>query len=522
MWIVWTSLACHSVGRDSALASSDCQDGSAPTTFWEDADGDGYGGDHEVSACVQDDGLATNDDDCDDFDPARHPGAIDVCGNPIDEDCDGHAASCGGFKGDYDLSDAVVLSCSLSDYDAGRLVEAGDVTGDGLDDVLVATLLGDGGKGGGYVVAGPVTGNVDLDADAIRISSSSETYGASRSIGLGDVNADGIADVSFGAPFSVAQGQYIVLGPITGDVDLAADRDAALIGSPDTFAGHGSDLGDIDGDGYADSIVGAYDEAGATGVTGVVFVEYGPVSGDVDLEADADVRIGGIVPDSWTGRMIVAGADIDGDGIGDIAINSVQNSSAAPRTGGVYVVDGPASIASLADADGWLVGPTAEAYAGQTLTVGDYDGDGRADVAACASRPDFGSVYVALGPATGSIDLAKADMIIEATVADQELGLGLGSGDVDGDGVDELVIGAPADHTGGQGAGAAFLVFAPPAGTSSITDAAQASFWGASMGEQAGWGVATGDVDGDGQVELLIGGPGISKGGGVYVERPGT
>jgi hypothetical protein len=473
-----------------------------------DDDGDGF---------VTDE--CTDGDDCDDTDADIHVGASEVCGDGIDSDCNGLDLFC-GYVGDHDLAEAdATLQSDPGSSDAGRLVEAGDVTGDGKDDVFLATLYGDGGAGGGYIAAGPVTGDVALLEGGFRISSDWDTAGASRSIGLGDANGDGIDDVSFGAPYGDDNGQYIVFGPITAGVDLADDSDAWLTGRSGTYCAHGSDLGDLDDDGYEDAAIGAYfDSSGAHG-SGTLFVEFGPLSGHVDLETDADVEIAGVNANAYVGRMVHAGKDINGDGLGDFAANAVYDSTGGPGAGGLYVVYGPASIESLDDAGGFLVGEGANAQAGAAFTVGDYDGDGLADVAA-SSSVGYGAVAIAPGPASGEIDLSTVDTIIEGESMGQQLGSGLGSGDVDGDGTDELLIGAPGDRTCGNMCGAAFLVFAPPSGTWDVSDAAQASFWGAFQGDQSGQGVAIGDLDADGFGELIIGGPGIGSGGGAYVVFP--
>jgi len=357
-----------------------------------------------------------------------------------------------------------------------------------------------------------------LEDSAFQVSNSSYAGGAGRSIGLGDTNGDGIDDVAFGVPYWDDNGQYILFGPITGDMDLADDADASLVGRSGTYCGHGSDLGDLDDDGYEDAVIGAYWDDTAGQGSGTLFVEFGPLSGHVDLESDADVEIEGADQGQYAGRMIHAGKDIDGDGVGDFAANAIGANTGGPQAGGVYVVYGPAAIDSLDDADGFLVGGDAGGIAGSAFTVADFDGDGLADVASFA-WVGGGVVAITSGPASGEIDLGTAETIIEGTSMNQQLGSGLGSGDVDLDGTDELLIGAPGDTQCGENwCGAAFLVFSPPTGTSEITDVARASFWGARGSDQSGQGVAIGDLDGDGFGELIIGGPGMRRGGGVHVE----
>ncbi len=468
-----------------------------------DVDGDGW----YTAACV-------DGNDCDDGDAAIHPGGVETCEDGIDSDCNGHDLSC-GFTGEYDLADAWAEldagKIGKIGTDAGRLVEAGDVTGDGIDDVLVATLA----SGGGYVVPGPIAqGDSTLEAAGYRITSVDDTAGSGRSIAIGDIDGDGVGDIAFGSPYADLAGAYVLFGPITSDMSLG-DWDLSLTVTEYLYyCGHGTDLADVDGDGVEDAIVGEFfDDAGGFS-SGTVYVTYGPLGADdLDLHADADETIIGVHESADVGRMIRAGHDVDGDGIGDVVVNAAYDSTGGPSAGGVYVIDGPPDITSLDDADGFLVGPEPNANAGAAFTVGDYDGDGKADVASDSLAPL--AVYVVDGPASGEIPMVDADAIL---TGDDSIywGSGLGSGDVDGDDVEDLLLGSP--YSGPtKHAGVTYVVSFPPTGTSDIEDAAAASFFG-QVGDVSGQGLAAGDVDADGVKDLLIGGPWMGGGnGGLYV-----
>ncbi len=510
--------------------ADDCDDGaggvnpdaveSCDNTIDDDCDGVAQDGvDHDGDGGYSD--ACPGGTDCDESDPDVHIGATETCGDGVDDDCSGGDLPCDSFDGIYDLADAdaIVTSDPGSLADAGRVVQSGDVTGDGIDDILAGTLFAHHGYGGGWVVPGPVSGEVALSDVGFDLAATDVTTGAGRSIGLGDVNGDGIGDVAFGCPYATVPGQYIVYGPITSDGEIAAQYDAAMH-SPnvgDLFS-HGSDLGDVDGDGTADSIVAAWSgSVGGKTQSGTLWVTLGPLAGDLETDPDADAVVEGEHEGANAGRIVRVDDDLDGDGLEDIVLNAVFDPTGGTNAGAVYVVYGPADITSLADA-AILVGPAASSFTGQEFTSGDYDGDGYGEVAAYAIAPGIGGVYVARGPLADETDLAAADIIIEADAAMDELGSGLGSGDLSGDGITDLLVGAPfAD----SGAGVAYLLVDPPSGTSSISDIATATFNGALWGSYAAQGLAVGDLNGDDANDLILGAPGLIGSGGLYVAYAG-
>ncbi|MES2644869.1 MAG: VCBS repeat-containing protein [Myxococcota bacterium] len=405
--------------KTDAPDTNDTEDSGLPcAAWWPDADGDGFGDAAVASACDEGDGYVDNGDDCDDGDATRNPGAVDSCDDDVDSDCDGVERAC-RHAGTVDLgSTDVELASGRNNFDAGRRVDIGDVTGDGYGDLLLATLYAEGYGGGGFLVPGPITTSRTLDAADFRIDGDANlTFGASRSIAMGDVNGDGVGDVALGAPYGIdTNGLFVLLGPITGDRVLA-DAEVVLRGPQVSYAGHGGALADVNGDGIADGVVGCYAGSLGGGDSGTVFVEYGPLSGEVDLEVDADATLVGEGASWYTGRTLHAGGDVDGDGLADIVIAAIYGDGGAPQSGVVYVVLGaPMGEMGLGSADARLLGELPGDYAGLSVETGDVDGDGYADVLAGANGgAEAGRVYVVRGPVTGEVSLGTAAAILDGT-----------------------------------------------------------------------------------------------------------
>ncbi len=484
---------------------NDC-DGSSDEGF--DADGDGYG----AESC--------GGGDCEDGDPTIHPGAEDTAGDGIDDDCDGHDTF-GGFGGEYSLSEASTkLTAHRANMDAGRLLDAADLDGDGVDDLLVATLYAHAFNGGAFLVYGQIPGGTSSLPDVgYNIAGVPRTYGASRSIGLGDVDGDGFEDVEIGAPWASTPNLAILLSPVLEDRALDAP-DVTLLGASDSYFGHGSDVGDMNGDGVADAVIGAYNTLGARGS---VYVEYGPLEGTIDMTTDADALIEGTAEMGYLGRNLRAGRDMDGDGIGDAIVPAVYASVGPTNSGITYILTGPLSgTTTMDDAHGAYAGIEPSESSGYCVSQGDVDGDGLADAVISSFSSELGmqagAVYVVFGPANDTAGLDVADLVIFGEAANGYFGMGNTVGDVDHDGVDELLIGAPMEDS----LGAAYLFMGPISAGRFTASEATARFVGEYPDGELGHGLAIGDFDGDGWGDLAMGasseGSAGAAAGAVYLQ----
>lgn len=265
---------------------------------------------------------------------------------------------------------------------------------------------------------------------------------------------------------------------------------------------------DATGDGRAELLVGAngFDDGKAleAGAAVLIGADFAPVATMIGERAFA--RAG----------SRLSGGDLDGDGLAELLItgelkeNDDDNESYA--TGRVYVVSGRTDAAwpsSLADADAALSGETDDDAAGQGLASADLDGDGYRDLIIGAPYANYtGRVYVLPGGAgfSGAQDLADAPIQLDGGSTYDGFGWAVTGGDMTGDGAAELVVGAPLDNTtwGDEGS---VSIYSGAADFFSSSPAALTTIAGERDDFQLGTGLdASGDVNGDGLADLLMGG----------------
>ncbi|MFW3145594.1 MAG: hypothetical protein ACMUIE_02135 [Thermoplasmatota archaeon] len=435
-----------------------------------------------------------------------------------------------------------------SDFAGYCVSGAGDVNGDGYDDILIGAYQDDdGGSNSGqtYLIFGNGTGmdtNFDLsNADASFLGEDADDNSGRAVSGAGDVNGDGYDDFLIGAigddDGGTTAGQtYLILGKPAGwsrDTDLS-EADASFIGEDSgDYSGYAvSGAGDVNADGYDDFLINALlDEDGGSN-SGQTYLILGKPTGwkmDADL-SDADASFIGEDADDRSGQSISGAGDVNGDGFDDILIGAVQDDDGGANAGQVYLVYGKRSGWSIdtdlskADASFW--GEDAGDLAGQSVSgAGDVNGDGYDDILIGANSDDdggtdAGQTYLILGRSSGlkiDTDLSEADGSFWGESASDRSGVSVsGAGDVNGDGFDDILIGAYANDEGATDAGQSYIFYGKPAGWRRDVDLseADASFYGEKTSDYSGWSVSgAGDVDRDGLDDILIGAYGNDKGG---------
>jgi hypothetical protein len=500
------------------------------STWYLDQDDDLYGDSSTGAHACSDPSDASQtwslvSGDCDDLDGATYPGAAEVCEDGVVNDCDGTqddaVAACGWSDlGYYDAQSAIVESDGDSLSWRGG---AADLDGDGLSDLVIVSPWSSAGDGTGsvYIHSDPL--NSQSFDDGVALYGDSGSY-LGVGLGLGDQDDDGQADLFLGAPGATdADDQdmgaaYLVRGPISADGVVSDIADLTIWGTVenDRFGTSATLLGDQDGDGYDELVVGAvYSDAGGT-YSGALYVFSGDLTGTVDTDSASAVIQGASRDYLGQSRSIAGQSDLNGDGVADLAVGAYAADLDYDDQGAVYVFFGPVTgTLDLDDADVVLYDSGAGAYGnvGTVVLSGvDWDDDGDDDLVLTGpsvdgTDGDQGRAYVVLGPVSADLDLdTHADLTIDGAQGDL-MGGAATAQDVDGDGATDLVLGAGYSFIYGNGASSNggsehAWVFLGPATGSLTTDDADVSIEG---GENFGRNVAVlDDHSGDGIPELCV------------------
>lgn len=341
-----------------------------------------------------------------------------------------------------------VFGEALADELGSSVTGAGDVNGDGYDDVLVGIPGSDlGGTNSG--AARVISGQNGAVLYTLVGDSSFDRYGSSVAA-CGDLDADGVSD------FAVAALEDDFGGNDSGSVYVYSGQTAALLyrldgeNAEDDFGAGVADAGDVNGDGISDLIVGA----NAYGNPALSIPDYaGRASVFSGVDGALIFHFVGNQANGWLGESVDGVGDIDGDGFDDVIVGArfqnvpYTNYLGQPAThssaGRVFVISGATGSPLYT-----LEGDAGGMYLGTRVRgVGDVDGDG---------TPDFGFSGAYQGPRVHSgADGTRILALERATTFDR-------LGDVNGDGREDLVLGDDLDDTVATNAGWAAVLQTNP------------------------------------------------------------
>ncbi len=354
-----------------------------------------------------------------------------------------------------------VVGLPYASYQDVQVATAGDVNGDGYSDIIIGAPYFDSGtkpnQGAVWIYKGGASLSV-LTEIFYKLGDQEEAWFGYSVSTAGDVNGDGYADVIIGAPkwdgadAQQNEGKIQIFHGSASGIDTTPERTIeggqanALFGTSVSFAGN------VNGDAYADVIAGAPGYNNTLYAQGRVYVYHGSTSG-IGTTANWEASTTGVR--ALMGWSVATAGDVNGDGYADVIVGAPDYSGEWEREGRIFVwhgssngvnnnVDGtPANAAWLFDNSytnyqwGWSVS-----------SAGDVNGDGYSDIYAgtpyftLADDENIGQARLHLGSATGL--LVEYETFERGDVENNQFGYSVAcAGDVNGDGYADIIAGEP-------------------------------------------------------------------------------
>ena len=504
-------------------------DEAGSAVWYLDADGDGYGGEDVIESCDAPSGFVGTPGDCDDSASKVSPGAREVCDDLIDNDCDGGAPEC-RYTG-YSSDAPVHIYSGASDKGTGDSVGFGQalvrLARPGQGDLLVigASYVSDYADYGGVAYA--VTGELN-DGDKARNTAEFQVYSGTEYAYAGerlgrvrDIDGDGAEELLVSLYWTIDSTQFssvaLMSSATTGQTSvtfcsllLYADDDPNGTSYSPNQSMDG--LGDHDADGVADLVMADSNYTNSIGITtGKVWVVPANHVGNNRVHEVAVATLSGTAGQGFGSDAVWVG-DTNGDGFDELLVGASQYSSGAKSLrGAVLLFEGPLSgDRTPEDADDVVFGDDAEEYLGYRVErVGDYNNDGYADLMATAPGDSTGvsqggAVGLWLSPLSGKT-LSSADLLVMGTTrSSYAFQSTIESGDSDGDGYKDLLVGDPYTSGAGLSSNGALGLLYGPTTGSFTIAELSARFIGNADGEYVGNYATFVDLNGDGVDELAL------------------
>ena len=477
------------------------------------------------------DGFSPATGDCDEADPAAYPGAKAGLGDP--------RGGCWGFD--------VATIDGTSEVDGlGLEINAGDIDGDGLDDLILGAYSRDNSAGNsvGAIFVAPSTqlvvgGAMTTDnLFAVEGTASTSYLGYDLAV-LPDIDGSG-SDEFVAAENSSGSSVYLFYGRPTwtgldaasADLQISPGANVALLGSD-------MDAADFDGDGLGDLVVGASDSSVIASGGGAFFVFMADsLLAGVSLTDDADFAAFGTDSNVDFGSGVAAAGDVDGDGKPDLLVSSPNANLRGSSSGTVDLFTGVGCAAATGSTilpTAGFVGESSSNYLGREDMVGGV-GDVNADLYEdfvliatgfdSSSQSDAGKAYLWLGSydLSGVYDVEEPNTGFIGNSNDGFLGDAISAaGDLDGDGFFDFLLGAYKDDSPASNAGRVGVMLGGSMdGWNRVTPFDQADYLldGNASSDYAGRSVIGDlDLDGTGPPDFAIGAYGAGSDGQVYVYK---
>ena len=453
---------------------------------------------------------------------------------------------------------------AASNYAGQSISNVGDINGDGIDDFAIgATGVGGSSQGAVYVVFGTASGfPANFSLASINGTNGFQINGGEYAqdfvgvsvAGGGDVNNDGIDDLIIGASGADPDGggsgaAYVLYGKnVAVDGAFASDIATSSLTGTTGFQISGTNggdnlgfsvaMGDFNGDGIEDLLVGASQADNYRGAGYVIFGKdtgvSGAFAGNIDvatLDGTNGFKMPAVNSYDYAGTSVTNAGDINGDGIDDIAIGAMGSDPNGSNSGSVYIVYGKSTgftaTVSLSGLDGTngfrIAGLTAGDQLGISVSgAGDVNDDGVDDlIIGSNGLTNNGGAFIVFGKNTAvngafasSVNVSSLDgtngVRIDGELSGDNLGIRVsGLGDVNGDGIDDVIIGATGKDDGGSNAGAAYVVFGKTtwgatASLSALDGTNGFQINGEAAGDNLSRVAGMGDWNDDGAMDILV------------------